>query len=91
MSTASLWEMSIKISLGKLKINTSLQEVFELIEANDFVILPILPGDILTLAGLPFHHGDPFDRMIIAQAQNNDLMVLSKDKHFKNYDINLLW
>ncbi len=91
VSIASLWEIAIKVSLKKLEINTSLADVFSLVLRNGFVILPILPEEILVLAGLSFHHRDPFDRLIIAQALYNDLAVITKDDNFKAYEVNCIW
>lgn len=91
VSIASLWEMAIKINLNKLEISTSLDDVFELIEKNGFEILPITPKDILSLSVLPYHHRDPFDRLIISQSFNNNLTILSKDENFKYYDVDLVW
>lgn len=91
VSIASLWEIAIKVSLKKLEINASLADVFSLVLRNGFVILPILPEEILVLAGLPFHHRDPFDRLIIAQALYNDLAVITKDDNFKAYEVNCIW
>lgn len=91
VSVVSLWEMAIKISLKKLKIKSSLKDIFELIEKNNFAILPIDLEDLLILSELFFHHGDPFDRLLIAQAQNRNFTLLSKDENFKKYKIRLLW
>jgi len=82
--------MGIKHSLGKLKLKTELKKIFELFSDSGFILLPITPEHILTNASLPFHHRDPFDRLIIAQAKREGFSLISKDREFDNYDINLI-
>lgn len=91
VSIASLWEMTVKTSLGKLSLSKSLDEIFQHILSVDFQILPISLRQLLTLENLPFHHRDPFDRVIIAQCQTESLILLSKDGVFGKYDVELLW
>ena len=91
VSIASLWEIAIKFSLGKLELGTTLENMFELIEKSGFDILQATPEHILANAKLPFYHGDPFDRLMIAQAQVNDLTLVSKDDKFDLYDMKLVW
>lgn len=90
VSIASLWEIAIKYSLGRLEFRTDLKSVFEIIE-EDFEILPINSEHILYLASLTFHHRDPFDRIIISQAKEEELSLISKDMWFNNYDIDVIW
>ena len=91
VSIASLWEMAIKISLGKLELKMPFDHIEQQIAANGFEILPITLQDILTVSTLPFHHRDPFDRIIIAQSLNNDMIVISKDKFFDQYQAKVRW
>ena len=91
VSIASLWEMGIKYSLGKLDLKADLKNIFELIDQSGLTILPITPTHILANTTLDFHHRDPFDRLIIAQAKSEALTLISKDGEFKDYDIKLLW
>lgn len=91
VSIASLWEMAIKISLDRLDLKTSFEQVGEQIVKNNFLILPISFEDILKISTLPFHHRDPFDRMIISQSLTNDLIIVSKDKLFGKYKVKLIW
>ena len=58
---------------------------------NGFQILPITFQDTLHLTSLPFYHSDPFDRIIISQAKENNLTLVSRDETFRQYDVNLLW
>ena len=90
VSIASLWEMSIKIGSGKLKISRSLSDVIQQLINQNIAILPVHPGHVLQVATLPFHHHDPFDRMLIAQSQVESLSVMSHDSAFADYGIKLL-
>ena len=83
--------MGIKYSLKKLELKTDLQHTFRIIEETGFTILPITPEHIAVNAQLKFHHRDPFDRIIIAQAIHEELTIISKDRHFKQYDVELIW
>ncbi|RDV14294.1 type II toxin-antitoxin system VapC family toxin [Pontibacter diazotrophicus] len=91
VSIASLWEMGIKHSLGKLDLKAELKEIFELIEQSGLTLLPITTAHILANTALDFHHRDPFDRLIIAQAKTEGLTLVSKDDVFVNYSIALIW
>jgi PIN domain nuclease of toxin-antitoxin system len=91
ISIATLWEMGIKHSLGKLKLKAELKRIFELFFESGFILLPITPDHILTNAVLSFYHRDPFDRLIIAQAKREGYSVISKDAEFKKYEVNLIW
>ena len=91
ISIATLWEMGIKYSLGKLKLKAELNKIFELFFESGLILMPITPDHILTNASLPFKHRDPFDRLIIAQAKREGFTIISKDRELENYDINLIW
>ncbi len=95
VSIASLWEMAIKNSLGKLTIGSGYDTVLEDVIANQMEILPINFAHTSMLNRLPFHHRDPFDRMIIAQAIVESLNVISADESFNLYfeglEINRIW
>ncbi len=91
VSIASLWEIAIKISLGKLELNAPYNKLAEQLEKNNFQVLPITFEDTLILSSLPFHHRDPFDRIIISQSLTNNMPVISKDKYFKSYAVSLFW
>jgi PIN domain nuclease of toxin-antitoxin system len=68
-----------------------LKRIFELIDQSGLVVLPITTTHILANAALAFHHRDPFDRLIIAQAKSESLVVVSKDGVFEDYQVALLW
>lgn len=90
MSIASIWEIAIKISIGKLAINNPLADVIKQIGVENIEILPISPEHTLKVSILPFHHRDPFDRIIIAQAQIENLPMMSDDHEFNNYAVKLI-
>ncbi len=92
ISIASVWEIAIKVSTGKLKITPSFeQRVPEQIEVNGFEILPIQTSHLAEVARLPFHHRDPFDRLLIAPSRAENIPLLSADTAFDAYDIGRLW
>jgi PIN domain nuclease of toxin-antitoxin system len=92
LSMASIWEMQIKIQLGKLKFSLPLEDVIkDQQKANNIQLLPIEFDHILRLEKLPLHHKDPFDRLLIAQAQVEDMTVISNDAWFMNYAVKLRW
>lgn len=91
VSIASLWEIAVKISLGKLDTKQPFSRIADEITKNGFHILPIEFEDVLQLTALTFFHKDPFDRLIIAQAVTNKLQVISKDQYFTEYPVNVIW
>lgn len=91
ISIASIWEIAIKISLGKLEMKESFSKISEQIILNGFQILPITIEDTLYLSSLDFHHRDPFDRIIISQSIVNKLHIISKDTHFEKYTVEIIW
>jgi PIN domain nuclease of toxin-antitoxin system len=90
VSHATLWEMTIKISIGKLDISRSMLDFTKLLTANQFEILPFELGHYGILEKLPFHHQDPVDRMLIAQAIAEDIILISVDQKFSLYDVSLI-
>jgi PIN domain nuclease of toxin-antitoxin system len=92
VSIASVWEMAIKISLGKLTVPYSLDhDLPRILEDSGFVVLPLSCAQLGRVAQLPFHHRDPFDRVLAAQAQCERLTVLSQDTVFDAYAVRRLW
>lgn len=83
VSSASIWEISIKVRLGKISADP--QELFEQIEANGFRELPVWSRHALLVAKLPMHHADPFDRLLIAQAICEPLHLLTADAQLRQY------
>jgi PIN domain nuclease of toxin-antitoxin system len=90
VSIASVWEITIKASIGRLDLKMSMDQLKNEIYANDFNILPITFDDLKVLKKMPFYHRDPFDRILIAQALSNDQVLISKDVIFEKYDVNVL-
>jgi PIN domain nuclease of toxin-antitoxin system len=83
LSIASLWEMSIKASLGKLKLKLTFSDVVrDHVGGNAMKLLHISPEHLDIVRSLPFHHKDPFDRLIIAQSRTENIPVLSRDEVF---------
>jgi PIN domain nuclease of toxin-antitoxin system len=92
LSVASVWEMAIKTSLGKLSFNKPLEQFLpEQLSLNYFRVLDISVEHALRVAGLPLAHRDPFDRMIVAQALTESLPILSNDSALDAYGIQRLW
>ncbi len=91
LSLASLWEMSIKYNLGKLKLDPSYEEFIEReIVKTSLILLNINLKHLKINANLPFHHRDPFDRLIIAQAIAENIPVISVDPAFSQYPITIM-
>ncbi|HTG35633.1 MAG TPA: type II toxin-antitoxin system VapC family toxin [Thermoanaerobaculia bacterium] len=88
VSAATVWELSIKASLGKLDLDGA--DLLEEIEENDFIELPMTARHSLAAATLPRHHDDPFDRMLIAQAKLEGLTIITRDPAFRTYGVPLL-
>lgn len=94
LSAATYWEISIKISLGKLKVQggTWDWEGFdEGVRENQATWLPIQREHCQQASQLPRHHGDPFDRLLVAQARVEKLVLVTKDSNIKSYDVPTLW
>ena len=90
VSIVSFWEIAINTSRGKLSLSKPIVDIVAQIERSTISILPINPRHTIQVSHLPFHHKDPFDRMIIAQALVDDLPVISSDRNFTNYGVELL-
>lgn len=92
LSLTSVWEMQVKIQLGKLSLNAPLSDtVASQQQANRIRLLPIELRHILALNNLPQHHSDPFDRLLISQAQVEKLTLVTRDSKIGQYDVPILW
>jgi PIN domain nuclease of toxin-antitoxin system len=92
LSVASLWDISIKVSIGKLEIGMAFTELVKReVYGNAIELLEVQPECLDELAKLPFHHKDPFDRLIIAQSLAERIPVVSKDSAFGRYLVKTLW
>jgi PIN domain nuclease of toxin-antitoxin system len=86
VSPASLWEIAIKISLGKYELPGDFEQFWnEQLHINNFILLPVSVSHVARVAELPYHHRDPFDRLIIAQSLVEMLPVVSSDSMFDLY------
>lgn len=85
LSNASLWEIAIKTSIGKLKLNSSLVDLKIYLDSTGFKILEFDIEDLEMLQKLPFHHQDPFDRIIIAQSKTKSLEIITNDNQMQEY------
>ena len=92
LSHASLWEMQLKHQKGKLLLRKPLAEIIgEQCRQNGLLLLSIEPPDIYGLSQLPFHHADPFDRLIISQAKLRGFPVVTEDSEFPKYGVPIVW
>jgi PIN domain nuclease of toxin-antitoxin system len=92
LSVASLWEISIKVGIGKLSLPQSFNPfISEQLETNEIDILPIQLQHLNPLTTLPLHHRDPFDRLLISQSLVEGITILSADRVFDLYEVNRSW
>jgi PIN domain nuclease of toxin-antitoxin system len=92
LSVASVWEMQIKIQLGKLKLDAELADLIEVQrKINDLQILPVRLEHTLEIKNLEDYHKDPFDRLLLAQARVEKLIMLSNDSNIKRYSASVIW
>ncbi len=91
LSTASVWEIQIKIQLGKLKLNLSLADIIHQQEENGIEILPVHISHVLALSDLPSYHKDPFDRLLIAQSIIEETVFASADETIAKYPVKVIW
>ena len=90
-SIAGYWEIAIKVSIGKLLLSEQWSKIIQReIKRNFITFLPITTEHCNRLAELPFHHRDPFDRIMIVQAQVEQLVLLSADNQLKRYEIEVI-
>ncbi|TKK64138.1 type II toxin-antitoxin system VapC family toxin [Ilyomonas limi] len=91
LSIGSIWEIAIKVSLNKLELQGDFNHIAGFLIDNDIEVLPITFEHIQRLLRLEFHHRDPFDRIIIAQALTENLTLATKDGIFYKYGVNITW
>jgi PIN domain nuclease of toxin-antitoxin system len=87
VSAASLWELAIKQSLGKLRAP---DDLFATVDRTGFAMLDVTARHAIAVAHLPFHHRDPFDRLLVAQAQLEGLTIVTRDRRLPKYDVPVL-
>jgi PIN domain nuclease of toxin-antitoxin system len=92
ISIATVWEMSIKQSQHKLDLEKLAADyVADKLCFSDFSLLPIQLNHLVLISTLPFHHRDPFDRLLISQSMTENIPILSKDKAFDSYSVKRIW
>lgn len=92
LSLVSVWEIQIKVQLGKLNLDISLSEIVkDQTKINDVQILPLKLSHIWTLDTLPYYHKDPFDHLLISQAITENLIILGVDSVFDSYPVEKIW
>lgn len=87
VSLASLWELRIKESIGKLEVP---KHFYSSLEPAGYELLPVSLDHIQRYGELPLHHRDPFDRMLVAQTQCEDMLLATRDEQIKRYDVGVL-
>ena len=88
LSAVSVWEVAVKSGLGKLKVAKGFHRpLYE----QGLSALPVFDTHALLVRDLPAHHRDPFDRLLVAQAQAEGMSILSKDEQLRRYDVNVVW
>jgi PIN domain nuclease of toxin-antitoxin system len=91
LSTASVWEMQIKVQLGKLQLRAPLAKIIADQRANGIGILVLTVEHVLEVGNLPPIHRDPFDRMLVAQSNEEDAWLVSNDPIVRQYPVKTLW
>ncbi len=91
VSIASIWEIAIKLSLDKLEIKGGFNTIEDFLNNNDIEILSLDFSHTKQLLRLEHPHNDPFDRIIIAQAISEKMIIVTKDRFFKEYKVKVIW
>lgn len=92
ISIVSLWEIAIKVNIGKLTLPDNYEDFIpEQLVLNDIEVLPIRMADLAIYTTLPLHHRDPYDRLIIAQAMTDKVSIIGSDVAFDSYSVNRIW
>lgn len=92
VSIVSIWETAIKVSIGKMPLTRPFDELFPMqLWINGFELLPVKIGHTSVITTLPFHHRDPFDRLLAAQSLSENMSIASIDDIFDSYGVTRLW
>jgi PIN domain nuclease of toxin-antitoxin system len=92
LSIASVWEMAIKQSTGKLNLGLPYASfIEEQMRLNSMELLPLRLDHLEVVTTMPFHHRDPFDRLLIAQAMLENIVIISADSTFSSYPVQRIW
>ena len=90
-SVVSIWEITIKLNIGKLQISHTIADIYTLLELINVEILMITQSHLEQYLRLPLHHRDPFDRILVAQAIERSLVLVSAGRSFNHYPVKKLW
>jgi len=91
ISVVSVWELAVKINIGKLKFSRGVAGFLELLNSNGFQLLNITTRHLLELERLPLHHRDPFDRILVAAAISEEMKFVTADKDMLPYSLQCVW
>ena len=92
VSPASFWEIAIKISIGKYSVPVPLEAFLQnAIDGQGFAILAVMPAHAARVSALPFHHRDPFDRLLVAQSLAEEMALVSSDSALDQYGVRRIW
>jgi PIN domain nuclease of toxin-antitoxin system len=91
VSIATVWELAIKISLDKLHFDGGVEDFVKVITENGFLMLGIHPKHLKAVETLPFHHRDPFDRLLVAAALSESMPIITADKNIRVYGAYCIW
>ena len=89
--STSLWEIAIKVNLGKLELKLTLDELLRYVKTREFRIIHIEDEHLLVLRGLPYIHKDPFDRLLISTALAEDMTIITVDENIHKYAVKWVW
>ena len=88
ISMVSLWEIAVKVRIGKLQAD--IEEIINAVQREGFTVLDVGVAHLVALAGLPMHHRDPFDHLLIAQAMTEDATFMSEDRYAARYPVRMV-
>ena len=91
VSIVSVWEIAIKVSVGRANFLVNVSSFLELIQENGIEIIGVLPECLGIIETMPFIHRDPFDRLLIATAKSENMTIITADKNIQKYDVNWIW
>jgi PIN domain nuclease of toxin-antitoxin system len=91
ISVVSAWELTIKLSTGKLRFPGNTAGFMRMAHDNNIIIIPIETAHLVVLEGLPFHQRDPFDRLIVTTALVENMTLITVDENIMRYDVPLVW
>lgn len=89
--TISLWEITIKMNIGKIKLSLTLDELINELKISDFNFLQVEDKYLLGLSALPLLHRDPFDRLLISTAAAENMTIITVDENIQKYDVSWIW